>query len=349
MTKEDYLNIIAAMRGKRMCVIGDMVLDKYLDGRISRISREAPVLVLNYAGEKKVAGGAANVVHNVVALGGRSSAVGLLGDDADAVDLKKILATAGADVDGLVGEKKRFTASKTRIIAGARATVSQQIVRIDKESSALMDEGTRKKILHYLKNDALGTAEGVILSDYGAGFITDEILRTAIEGAKSRNVPIIVDSRYDINRFKGVNYIKQNESELAAAVGRDLETKADLVTAGRELVGNLSADGILLTRGELGMLLVLKDGNVYDIPVLDKSEVFDVSGAGDTCVAVFMLALAAGAEPKEAAQLSNIAAQVAVRKLGTSTVSAAELKQAVGKFIALREGSEVGHGETDTR
>ena len=322
----NYLKIIAAMEGKSICVIGDMVLDKYTNGRISRISREAPVLVLDYTGEKHVAGGAANVVHNVATLGGAVLAVGVLGADADAANLKEILANASAQTDGLIEDSTRFTVSKNRIIAGGRATVSQQIVRLDKENRQPISVSTEEKILAYLKN-ALQSVNGIVLSDYGAGTLTDNIVHFVADEAHHYGVPIIVDSRYDIDRFKNVDYIKQNDAELAAAVGHELTTEDDIKQAGDELLHKLDAKGILVTRGEYGMLLLLSNGSSYSIPVSDRSEVYDVSGAGDTCVATFILALTAGADPADAARLSNIAAGIAVRKLGTATVSALELQR----------------------
>ena len=306
-------DLVKRLSGRRILVIGDMVADIYIDGRISRISREAPVLVLEQAGEKIVAGGAANVAHNAQTLGGSVYAVGLLGEDAAAQGLADILAEKGVQTAGLFHDAARPTISKTRIIAGGRATVSQQIVRLDKESHAPLRRET----------------EGIVLSDYGAGTITEAVKDKLIGYAREHGLPSIVDSRYAIRRFRDIGYVKQNDAELAAAVGRELPDEAALVDAGRALLKELSADGVLVTRGEQGMMLFSRDGTVTDIPVSDRSEVYDVSGAGDTCVATVILALAAGIEAPEAARLSNVASGIAVRKLGTATVSAAELVRAL--------------------
>ncbi|MBQ1622070.1 MAG: carbohydrate kinase [Selenomonas sp.] len=324
----DTADLVKRLAGRRILVIGDMVADIYIDGRISRISREAPVLVLEQAGEKIVAGGAANVAHNAQTLGGSVYAVGLLGEDAAAQGLADILAEKGVQTAGLFRDAARPTISKTRIIAGGRATVSQQIVRLDKESHAPLRRETEGEMLRYL-DEILPQMEGIVLSDYGAGTITEAVKDKLIGYAREHGLPSIVDSRYAIRRFRDIGYVKQNDAELSAAVGRELPDEATLMAAGRELLAELSADGVLVTRGEHGMMLFSRAGTVTDIPVSDRSEVYDVSGAGDTCVATVILALAAGIEAPEAARLSNVASGIAVRKLGTATVSAAELSRAL--------------------
>lgn len=328
--KKELEPIIEEIQGQNILVIGDMVADIYLDGRISRISREAPVLVLQQAGEKIVAGGAANVVNNVATLGGNVFAVGLLGLDHAARGLKEALAENGAHTEGLFCDEKRPTISKTRIIAGGRATVSQQIVRIDRESDLPMPKAFESELLQYMEG-LLPRIGGVVISDYGSGTVTPAIRQQLIRWCRRHDIPSIADSRYDIHQFKDIGYVKQNDAELAAAVGRELLTEEEIYSAGQELLAELGADGVLVTRGEYGMILLEKDGAIHNIPVSDKSEVFDVSGAGDTCVATVILALVAGVEPARAAELSNIASGIAVRKLGTSTVSKEELLSAVRK------------------
>lgn len=325
--QQEYHDALSGMQGRSILVIGDMVADIYLDGRISRISREAPVLVLEQAGEKVVAGGAANVVNNIATLGGKVHAVGLVVRDKSADGLRVILAKNGADVSGLIADDSRPTISKTRIIAGGRATVSQQIVRIDRESKAPMAPTIEAELSAYIKS-ILPTVEGVVISDYGSGTVTEGLQALLIDYCRAHDIPSIVDSRYAVRRFRGIGYVKQNDAEIAAAMGRELVTTEDIVAAAEELRQELAAKGVLVTRGELGMVLV-EHGTVHEIPVSDKSEVFDVSGAGDTCVAAVILALAAGIAPATAARLSNIASGIAVRKLGTSTVSVRELAEAI--------------------
>lgn len=319
------LEAIDKMAGQPVLVMGDMIADIYLYGTISRISREAPVLVLEQSTEKVVAGGAANVINNTATLGGKVYAAGLVGDDSGADGLSEILASRGVDVKGLVRDGGRPTISKTRIVAGGRTTVSQQIVRVDKESHAPMPDECERQLAEYLTG-VLPKVKGVVLSDYGSGTITDRLLEQIFSYCKAHDIPTMVDSRYDILRFRTVDYIKQNDAELAAAVGKTLETEEELVAAGRELLARMEARGVLITRGEDGMTLFQRDGSVTNIPVTDKSEVYDVSGAGDTCVATVILGLAAGVEPVLASRLSNEASSIAVRKMGTAVVSADELR-----------------------
>ena len=322
--QQELVSITNNMQGKKILVIGDMVADVYVDGRISRISREAPVLILEKAGEKVVAGGAANVVANAATLGAEVFAVGVIGDDAYAESLRDILKDLGVHIEGLVRDKSRPTISKTRIIAGGRATVSQQIVRVDSESKEPISKKVEAGLIAKL-DKILPQVEGIIMSDYGSGTITANIRKLITRFAGKKKIPNIVDSRYNIGVFEGVGYVKQNDSELGAFVGRNLNDVADLIDAGTTLLTKLNANGVLITRGEKGMSLFERKGAAHHIPVADKSEVYDVSGAGDTCVAAFMLALTAGAQPAVAAKISNYASGIAVRKLGTSTVSATEL------------------------
>ena len=373
------LEAIEKWKNQPVLVLGDMIADIYLYGTIARISREAPVLVLEQASEKIVAGGAANVINNGATLGGRVFAAGLVGDDSAAKGLANILEAKGVDVTGFVKDAERATISKTRIVAGGRTTVSQQIVRVDKETKAPMGEAQESALEAYLKK-VLPQVRGVVLSDYGSGTITDKLLGQVLGYCHAHDIPAIVDSRYDVLRFRTVDYIKQNDAELAAAIKRELATEDELVLGGCELLAKMEAKGALITRGEDGMSLfeavspqraaayvsahqadgqnhssVAGDGLavraaatvctgkltvrqllvsyhgadilVSHIPVTDKSEVYDVSGAGDTCVAAVILGLAAGVEPLLASQLSNEASGIAVRKMGTAVVYAQELAE----------------------
>lgn len=328
MQKLDH--VTKKIRGKKILIVGDMVADVYVDGRISRISREAPVLVLEEAGEKVVAGGAANVVANVASLGGEVFAVGVLGDDKNAESLRKILGENGVHLEGLVMDKTRPTISKTRIIAGGRATVSQQIVRIDRESKEPLSKKMEAALISKL-DKILPNVDGIILSDYGAGTITDAVKKLIIQYSGQNKIPSIVDSRYNVGKFSGVGFVKQNDSELANFVGHAVNDMTSLISAGSELLSKLNAHGVLITRGELGMSLFERGGAVHHIPVTDKSEVFDVSGAGDTCVAAFMLSITAGLTPAVAARVANYASGIAVRKMGTATVNIVELGNVLDK------------------
>ena len=325
------INSLKKFNKINILIIGDMVADVYLKGNISRVSREAPVLVLEHAGEKVVPGGAANVVHNVATLGGQAFAVGLIGNDKAGGGLRDILNDKNVETTGLIVEENRPTITKTRIIAGGSATVSQQIVRIDQEMKSPILSQTEKNLINILKQ-VIDKIDAVVLSDYGSGMLSDKIRSFIIESCQEKNIKTIVDSRYDILKFEGVSFVKQNEAEAAKAVGFELTSEDAVVTAGKILLEKLQAEGIIISRGEQGMSLIQDNGEIHHIPVVDKSEVFDVSGAGDTAVAAFILAIASGAKPVEATKIANFAAGIAVRKLGTATVSNEELNEVLGEY-----------------
>lgn len=322
------VNALNAMTGAPVLIIGDMVADVYLDGEIARISREAPVLVLEQREERVVAGGAANVANNTATLGGAAYAVGVCGTERSGDTLLSVLAANGVHTENFVRTEAHPTITKTRIIAGGRATVSQQIVRVDREWHTPLAAETEEALLTRIQT-LLPRVRGVVLSDYGSGTVTARVRRMVIEETRRRGIPSIVDARYSILAYEGIGYVKQNDAELAAALERTLRTEEEIHAAGHELRTRLGADGVLITRGDKGMTLFLADGSATDIPVSDHSEIFDVTGAGDTCVAVMILGLAAGIDPLTTARLSNIASGIAVRKRGTATVAQEELRAAV--------------------
>ena len=322
------VNALMQMVGTPVLIIGDMVADVYLDGTIARISREAPVLVLEQREERVVAGGAANVANNAAPLGGLSYAVGVCGTDVSGDALLAVLGENGVHTEGFVRAQAHPTITKTRIIAGGRATVSQQIVRVDREWHTPLTEETEEGVLAQIRA-LLPRVHGVVLSDYGSGTVTERVRQLVIEETRRMGLPSLVDSRYNILAYEGIGYVKQNDAELAAALGRELHSEEEIHAAGHALRARLSADGVLITRGDKGMTFFLADGTATNIPVSDHSEIFDVSGAGDTCVAVMILGLAAGVDPLTAARLSNIASGIAVRKRGTATVAQEELRAAV--------------------
>lgn len=324
-------------RGKRILVVGDLVADVYLNGRISRVSREAPVLVLEEIGKTVVAGGAANVVANLSELGGDVYAVGMVGDDFYGEELKNILKRQKIHIEGIVTDKTRPTISKTRVIAGGRATVSQQVVRIDREDKDPPSKKVEAALIAKL-DKLLPNIDGIVLSDYGSSTITKAVKTLVINHAGKHKIPNIVDSRYNIGDYEGVGYVKQNDSEVATFIGTPITDMTSLINAGSELLRKLNCNGVLITRGEAGMSLFERGGAVHHIPVTNKSDVYDVSGAGDTCVAAFILGLTANLTPVISARIANYAAGIAVRKLGTSTVNIRELVDVLDKAQFINRG-----------
>ena len=331
LTGQEFHELVKRWNKVNIMVIGDMIADCYLEGKISRISREAPVLVLEYDSETIVPGGAANVVHNGATLAGSIKAVGIIGDDVSGQELVRGLAAKGVETSGLIIDSSRPTITKTRIMAGGCATVRQQVVRIDRETKEPLNEEIAARELAYVK-EHLPAVQAVVLSDYGNGSITPAIRNYVVSWCREQNIPCIVDSRYDIFAFQGVAVIKQNEAEAAAALGLETIPATELEQAGENLRSQLAARSLLLTRGAHGMTLFEDSGAITHIPVANASEVYDVSGAGDTVVAVMALALAVGVNYAEAARLANIAAGVVVRKFGTATATVAELAEALERY-----------------
>lgn len=324
-------NLIDKLQQRKIMVIGDLIADVYLEGRISRISREAPVLILEHAGETVVPGGAANAVYNAAALGGSVYAVGLVGDDSPGQQLKALFTNKNINIDGIISVNDRPTISKTRVMAGGQATVRQQIVRIDNESKAPISDETEKAMLDYFYK-TIQHMQAVVLSDYGSGTITSVISDTVIDLCNKYGIPCMVDSRYNVMRYKNITLVKQNETEAANAVGLQELNHQALLKAGTTILENLNAEVVLITQGPDGMTLFEKNKQPIHIPVTNKSEIYDVTGAGDTVVVTMMLAIAAGASYEDAARIANYAAGIVVRKPGTATIAAKELKEAVGVY-----------------
>lgn len=326
------LEIVEKMQKRKIMVIGDMVADVYLEGKISRISREAPVLILEHTAEKVVPGGASNAVHNTATLSGSVYAVGVVGDDFAGQELARILQSKTVDVGGLTVDTSRPTITKTRVMAGGQATVRQQIVRIDKENKQALDAKIEQFVKDYIATH-ITQMHGVVISDYGSNTVTPSIISSVMNTCQNLDIPCIVDSRYNIMAYHGVTVVKQNESEAAKAVGYDIVDQDTLLSAGNTLLEKLDAQAVLITLGPDGMGLFEKSGKFTHIPVTNKSEVYDVTGAGDTVVATMILALAAGASYGHAARLSNVAAGIVVKKPGTATATPSELRQAIGEHF----------------
>ncbi|MCX7781638.1 MAG: PfkB family carbohydrate kinase [Negativicutes bacterium] len=327
----NLLQLIDNLNRRKIMVIGDMVADVYLEGKISRISREAPVLILEHQGETVVPGGAANVVHNGATLNGEIYAVGVVGDDQAGQQLVRVLADKKVITAGLIADPSRPTITKTRIMAGGLATVRQQVVRVDREAKEPLAAKTEQAMREYMAA-AIPGMHGVVLSDYGSGTVSAAIAQEAISLCRAHGIPCMVDSRYNIKDYLGVTVVKQNEAEAAAALGWENMEDDRLCEAGEMLLARLKAEAVLITRGPEGMSLFEKSGQATHIPVTNKSEVYDVTGAGDTVVIAMIMAIAAGASYADAARLANFAAGIVVRKPGTATTNCKELKEAIGAY-----------------
>jgi len=321
----DVKTAVAALSGATVLVVGDLLLDEYLWGRADRVSPEAPVPIVDVAREELRLGGAGNVVNNLAALGCQVKVISVLGNDADGEHVRTLLAGKGVDLSDVLIDETRVTSRKTRIVA-----TGQQMIRVDRESrEAVVGQVAETMIVRYkalLENGV----QAVILSDYGKGTLTDALLRQFIDLARAKGIPALADPKgYDFSKYAGAAVITPNRKEAGEASGCVLDSEAAIVALGTEMRRNLSLDALLITRSEEGMSLFKEDG-VSHLPAQAR-EVYDVSGAGDTVIAVFGAALGAGLNFDSAAELANLAAGVVVGKIGTSTVSCAEILMAAGE------------------
>ncbi len=324
---EDRLHaLVEAMRGQPVLMLVDLVVDRFLSGTPKRISREAPVLILRYAGESLAPGGGANAVANVMALGGLPHPFGLVGDDASGRELLAAFAARGIPTGAILVRPGYGTPTKTRILAGFPTGIKQQVVRLDREQEVVL-RGEEVEALRRAIAEA-GGARAAILSDYGYGSVVPALL-PEIRKAVGQDGAILVDSRFRLGDFAGLDGATPNEEEAETLLGRPLDDpQGSDVGAGRELRERLRARFLLITRGSRGMSLFTPDGAAH-VPVHGTDQVADVTGAGDTVIGTFALALAAGGSPREAMLLANYAGGVVVMKMGTSTVSREELHAAI--------------------
>jgi len=309
-------------------VVGDLLVDEYLFGKPGRISREAPVLILRFTEREVMLGGAANAAHNVHALGARVIPIGVVGRDGAGDELLSLFGAVGIPTYGIVREIGRRTPVKTRIMAGGYQATRQQIVRLDREPIGDLLPITEGELIARLTAVA-GPAQAIIVSDYGYGTVTPGLLEQIKAIARRAGVPVTVDSRYELPRFVGITAATPNEAELGQLTGLAVDDEPSVEKSGRQLLERLAARMLLVTRGSQGMLLLERDGPSTFIPIHGTDEIADVTGAGDTVIGTFSVALACGAAPVHAAVLANIAGGIVVMKRGTATVSAAELREAL--------------------
>lgn len=315
------------MEGRPVLMIVDLVVDRFVEGSPKRISREAPVLILRYEGEGIVPGGGGNAVANVAALGGGLVPVGFVGDDENGEALLSDLEGRGVPVDGIRRRSSYRTPTKTRILAGGRHSIKQQVVRYDVEDAVALDEADRRDLEERLRDLAEGV-EVAILSDYGYGGAIPDLVAPCRRALGDRGT-ILCDSRHRLGEFRGLDGATPNEEEAEALVGETLgDDDERLLRAGRRMLSNLGARFLLVTRGSSGMALFLEEGWIR-IPIHGSDEVADVTGAGDTVIGAFGLTIAAGGSPLEAALLANYAGGRVVMKRGTATLSPDELTESV--------------------
>ena len=309
-------------------MIGDLIADEYLYGKPARISREAPVLILRFTDREVRLGGAANAAHNVHALGATALPVGLLGQDAAGDEVHALFRRAGMDTDGISREAGRPTPVKTRIMAGGYQATRQQVVRLDREPEGGISGAAEARLVERLQAIA-PTADGFLVSDYGYGTVTARVYEAVLAAGRARQVPVTVDSRYELPRFRGATAATPNEPEVEALTGEDLSDEPAVEKAGRAVLERLDARLLLVTRGSRGMALFEREGPVTFMPIHGSDEIADVTGAGDTVISTFTVGLAARATPGEAAWLANVAGGVVVMKRGTATVTVPELLAAL--------------------
>lgn len=313
----DYRQIVRNFKGQKILVIGDLILDHYIWGKVDRISPEAPVPVVEVSRESSLLGGAANVARNIVSLGGEAAVSGIIGHDRAGEMLVSMLEAEGISSEGIF-EAARPTTIKTRVIAH-----NQQVVRFDREDSTYLNGKVLKGIADYLASVVSGF-DAVIISDYKKGMVSGRLVELIVRHAMKRHLFIAVDPKVGhFDFYRGVSLITPNMAEASRGSGIEINDDSTLQKAGRKLLRDLRLRAVLVTRGEDGMSLFMKDRTVHIPTVAQK--VYDVTGAGDTVIAAFTLAHAAGASMEEAAEISNHAAGIVVGEVGTAVATPAQI------------------------
>jgi rfaE bifunctional protein kinase chain/domain len=314
--------LTSRFRGKKIAIVGDLMVDRYYWGSVTRVSPEAPVPVVDVTLESARLGGASNVANNIQSLGGEPLLVGLAGDDHIGGILADLIKQQGLDPSGIVVDPGRRTTVKTRVIAN-----DQHVVRIDYETKAPCSEFTEKKIVQVFSRH-VDNLDAVILEDYNKGVMTRNVITSVISIAREHNKPVLVDPKFEnFFEYRNVTLFKPNRRETEEVLGGRIRTPDDLLAAGKKMLTELKAENVLLTRGEEGMSLFEADGSVTHLKTTAK-HVKDVSGAGDTVIATLTMALSAGADMHEAAVLANEAGGVVVGSVGIVPITIGQLKEA---------------------
>ncbi len=320
-----YEEVLRRFPGIRVGVVGDFMADVYVLGTPSRLSREAPVVVLRWEGEQVGPGGAANSANNLLALGARVAAVGHLGDDVPGRVIRERFRAGGADVGGLRLLRGDRTITKTRFLAGDVHRSKQQVLRLDREPEDGPAPGLARRVAASARRLA-PRVDAWLVSDYGYGTVTPRVYEALRAGPGGDRRVVVVDSRRRVREFKGATALTPNEEEAGTAVGQEISRPEQVAAAGRALLAGTGAGCVLVTRGNQGLALVGPGGEEWLVPPSGGDEITDNNGAGDTVAAVFTLALAAGASPLDAARLANHAGGVVVMKVGAATLTREELR-----------------------
>ena len=324
MTQERLVNIVRRFSDQRIVILGDAIADKFVFGSISRVSREAPVFILRHEQTETLPGGAANCAMNLVALGARVSLISVTGADQAGNELRAKLGAAGVDTNGVVVSEKVQTTTKVRILAGHSHSSRQQVIRIDYDGAPLSDPELREAVISKLEQ-TISTANAFVISDYNYG-VVDAL---TVDALRKTAAPILVDSRFRLSEFKGLTAATPNEEELENLIGSQVSSTEQLEASAKYLKQLLGHRALLVTRGGQGMMLLEDNAAPVHIHAIGAEQPVDVTGAGDTVIATFSLALAAGASFADAALLANYAGGLVVMKRGTATVTASELEHSI--------------------
>jgi len=328
---EKLLDISSRFPGKKIAVWGDFILDEYIYGNTRRISREAPVLILSYKNSSYALGGAGNALLNLKSLGAEPIPVGITGKDAAGRQIRDMLAKEGISTDHLMTRPRFKTPLKTRILAGEAGTRKQQILRIDRESQVPGNREIESWIQSALES-LKPAVRALLVSDYHYFTVRKSIFQSVLPSYSGSGIPVTLDSRFRILDFKGVTIATPNETEVGNALNIDVEDGEQAVQkAGETLLKRSKAQAFLITRGSRGMMLFEREKPIYSIPVYGTQDIVDVAGAGDTVISVLTLALACGADFKQATALANYAGGIVVMKKGTASLDLSELQTAVKK------------------
>jgi len=329
-----FNNLLDAFATRRVAVVGDFLLDQYVLGTTARVSREAPIVVIDYQETVNHPGGAANAAQNVTALRGAALAVGVVGSDREGDALVTLLRERGVDTTSLFALPRAATSLKLRIMAGEMNAQKQQVARVDRSYRVELD-GTARETLAAAVESAAAGCDAMLLADYGLGVLPDDVARRAIDACRARGVPVVVDSRYRALAFRGATVATPNEVEAMAALG--LESESDLMDSARlsRALAGAGIENLIVKRGSKGMIVCNAGGDIASIGIAGSRQATDVTGAGDTVAAVVALSLAAGATLEEAARMATFAASVVVMKRGTATASPDEVRALIGTGDAV--------------